>query len=532
MDEEQLVIIDEIAIHYTDESNILEICNRQRISVPQMCFMEHLTPLGHCGLCAVEMFDNSVPGQWVPILACMLAPQVGMKIRTQSEIISTIREMAGKLILRSHPCDCDFCEKFGKCELRKIYNKTGFGFTRAIMDGKGKKPIISRLSLRFCLDREKCTNCGLCVAYCREELDEDFLHIVLKSDGQLRLELYPGITHRDDYFLNLIEICPYNAIIDGESLGTPPPWKLQSFDGISTESSTGNNVTIFVQDNEIVHIKPRKNSHVGEIIPDIARDLHRNNDCNRLDTLLLHGQKTEVWDAVLFFMNKIGFGHRCAMICSGSLSLENMLLARQLANVLGAQIFVKNHHRKGDDWLISDDKNTNIRGALLTQVIKKNVVEDFSEVEELIAHCQIQTLIVIDEDILGLGFSKENFATIDSITFSCHKNETTQNSHAAFPICSIFEEDGHLINKSFLLQRFHRAIARKTEAKPLWQWLAMIKNIYTGKSHREAEFQIIENIWNFMEKFIPEFKGLKFSELPKTGTFLENNRFKDFPFVA
>ncbi|MDR2372264.1 MAG: molybdopterin-dependent oxidoreductase [Puniceicoccales bacterium] len=532
MDGEQSIIIDGVAINYDEESNILEIFDKHHIWVPQMCSMGHLTPLGHCGLCTVELFDDSVPGQWVPVLACILAPKADMKIRTQSEVITAIREMAGKLILRSHPCDCDFCEKFPYCELRKIYSKTGFGFVREIEDGKGKKPVISRLSQRFCLDREKCTNCGACVTYCREKLDEDFLHIVLKINGQSRLELYPGTTYGESYLLNLIEICPYNAIMDGKTLGLPPPWKLRAFDGISMESSVGNNTKIFVQDNEIMYTKPRKNPHIGDIIPDIARDLHRNNDSDRIDTLMLHGQRGGEWETILFFLSKIGFGHRCAMICNGSLSLENMLLARQLADVLGAQTFVKNHRQEGDDWLLSEDKNTNIRSALLTQVIKKNAVEDFSEVEELITRRQIQTLIVLNEDVLSMGLSKESFATIDSITFSCHKNETAQNSHVVFPICTVFEEDGHFINKDFLLQRSHRAIVRKTEAKPLWQWLAMIKNIYTGKNRDEAEFQSIEKVWNFMEKSLPEFKGLKFAEVPPTGIFLENNRFKNFPFVA
>jgi NADH dehydrogenase/NADH:ubiquinone oxidoreductase subunit G len=239
MDGEQSITIDEIAINYTDELTVLEICNKNHIAVPQMCFIGHLTPSGRCGLCTVEMYDHSIANKWIPVLACMLAPQAGMKIRTQSEVIAAIREMAGKLILRSHPCDCDYCEKCGNCELQKIYNKTGFGFSRAIADGKGKKPIISCLSLRFYLDREKCTNCGVCVTYCREELGEDFLHSILSFNGQPRLELYPGAVYREGYFLNLIEVCPYNAIIDRESLGAHPPWKLQKFDGISTESSTG-----------------------------------------------------------------------------------------------------------------------------------------------------------------------------------------------------------------------------------------------------------------------------------------------------
>jgi NADH dehydrogenase/NADH:ubiquinone oxidoreductase subunit G len=529
---EQLIIIDEVAINYSDELSILEICNRNHIPLPQMCSLGHLTPSGHCGLCVVELFDEAVPDHWIPVLACLLAPKKGIKIRTQSEMIAVIREMAGLLILRSHPCDCNYCENFGPCELRKIYNKTGFGFTRAIEDGKGKKTVISCLSERFLLDREKCANCGLCVTYCREILGEDFLHSVLKDNDQSRLELYPGVKYGEGYLLNLIEICPFNAIIDEKSLGLPPSWQLQGFDGIATESSTGSNIKIFVQDNEIAHIKPRKNLNIGEIIPDISRDLHRRNETDRLDHMILHGQKVEERKLMLFFLPRIGFGHRCAMICNGSLSLENMMLTRQLADVLGARIFVKNRRQEGDDWLISSDKNTNIRSALLTQMIKKEAVEDFNEIEDLISHNQIQTLIVLDEDVLSLGFSKENFAKVDSFTFSSHKNETTQNSHVAIPICTVFEENGHFINRDFLLQRFHRAIIRKTEAKPLWEWLAMIKNIYTGRSGEAAEFQSIEAIWKFMEKLIPEFEKISFKDLPPEGIKLENNRFKNFPFIA
>jgi anaerobic selenocysteine-containing dehydrogenase len=164
-------------------------------------------------------------------------------------------------------------------------------------------------------------------------------------------------------------------------------------------------------------------------------------------------------------------------------------------------------------------------------VLKKSTIEDFSEVEELINKRQIQTLVSINEDILGLGFSKESFAAIHSITFACHKSETTKNSHAVLPIYTVFEENGHYINRDFLLQRSYRAIMRKTEAKSIWQWLAMIKNIYAERRRGEAEFQTIESIWKFMEKSFPEFKNLNFSEIPPTGVLLEGDRFKNFPFV-
>ncbi|MDR1303326.1 MAG: molybdopterin-dependent oxidoreductase, partial [Puniceicoccales bacterium] len=292
------------------------------------------------------------------------------------------------------------------------------------------------------------------------------------------------------------------------------------------------NVKIFVQGDEILYVKPRKNPHVADYIPDSVRDIFRNNGKNRSDYPLLHGQKTEMREVILFILSKLGFGHRCAMICSGSLSLENMLLVRQLADVLGAKIFVKNHRQEGDGWLISGDKNTNIRGALITQVIRREAVEDFSEVERMISERQIQTLIVFDEDILALGFSRENFGKVDTITFTCHGNETAKNSHVVLPICSIFEEHGHFIGDNFLLQRFHRAIAPRPGAKPLWLWLTMIRNIYSGNSAAETESQTIENIWNFMEKSFPEFRDVRFAELPPTGIFLDSSRFKNYPSIA
>jgi NADH-quinone oxidoreductase subunit G len=496
-----------------------------------MCYAEHLTPSGHCGLCTVELWDEAVEGNWVPVLACVLAPREGMKIRLQSERIEKIRQMVGQLILRSHPCDCDLCEKFGHCELRKIYNRTGFGFTRAIEDSK-KKISIARLSGRLLLDREKCIHCGLCISFCREELGEDFLHIPLQDSGQARLKVYPGMKYEERYWLNLIEICPFDALLDEHSLNHLPSWRLKAFDAIGTESSTGNNIKVFVQDNAIAYIKPRFNPHVGRYIPDRVRDLHRENDVNRQDYNILHGQRTEERVLLLFLLEKIGFGHRSAMICNGSLSLENMMLVRQLADILGAKIFVKNRRQKGDGWLISGDQNSNIRSALLTQVIKKNAVEDYGEVEQMIENKQVQTLIVFNEDILSLGFSKEYFSKVDSISFSTHRNLTTQTSHAVIPIRTMFEEDGHFINKDFLLQRSHRAITRRTEAKSLWEWLAMVKNIYSGKIGEEADFQSIENLWRFMEKLIPEFEGIHFETLAPEGVKLDGSRFIDYPFVG
>lgn len=521
------LIADGREVTFTEEETLLEVFNKTGFKIPQMCFLAGLTPNGRCGLCTVEL--QSAP-DWVPILACAIRPQEGMVVRTQSERITMIRTLAAQLLLRSHPCDCDYCEHFGDCELRRVYNKTGFGFTRAIEDGKKQKPYLAPLSDRLLLDREKCTSCGLCVSFFREELEEDFVHFIREKNDHLRLERYPHTNTENGYLLNAIEVCPCHALFDQQALSALPSWKLHTVSGISTESSAGNNIYLCAHDGEIAYVKPRPNSQVNRYIPDSVRNLYRDNDKNRIDKVLFHGQPIDLREALTKFLKMVGFGHRCAMVARASLSLESLFLIRQLADILGAPVFFKKHPQEGDGWLISKDADTNVRGTLLTRAIKKEQIEDFQEIETLIDNRQIQTLIVLENDLLAEGFPKKAFEKVESVIFASHKNTTTPHGHLIFPLTTVVEEDGHLINQNFLLQRYHRALIRPTEAQPLWQWLAMAKNSYLGNIGPQQEFQSIEAVWDALAKSIPEFVTIDFAKIPDKGITIDGQRFTNFPF--
>lgn len=527
------IVVDDKEVAFSDEANLLEVFEKNDIWVPQLCYRRKLSPCGHCGLCTVELFDEQAEGNWVPVLACLVRPEPHLKIRTTSERIEAIRELTGKLLLRSHPCDCEYCECFGDCELRKIYNRTGFGFTRALEDGKYKKPVIAQLSGRFLLDREKCIQCGLCVHFFREELGEDFIHLEAKDGVHTRLELYPGVSYQESYLLNAIEVCPVNAILDGQAGSGLPSWELRKVPSISTESSTGTNIYLCLEGNEVAYTKPRPNPQVNTYIPDKIRTLFQDNSLNRVDNLILKGQKTGLREAFIYFLTQTGLGHRSAIICSGSLSLEHFLLARRLADTLGAKIYIKNRRQEGDGWLISNDANTNIRGALLTQVLKGVAGENYGELETEIRNQQVQTVIALGEDILAEGFEKELLKQVTLISFMMKHNATTEASSLVFPITSVVEEDGHFINKDFLLQRYQKGVERSnTEAKPLWKWLALLRDAYMGRGPGEEEFQDIASIWKYLETGIPELAGISFKNLPLEGVKLDGNHFANYPFVA
>jgi len=82
-------------------TTILEAAERQGIEVPTLCHDPRLKPTAACRVCLVE-----VEGARGPMPACTTPLTEGMVIKTQSEDITGMRQMALELLLSDHYGDC------------------------------------------------------------------------------------------------------------------------------------------------------------------------------------------------------------------------------------------------------------------------------------------------------------------------------------------------------------------------------------------------------------------------------------------
>lgn len=165
---------------------VLEVCRREGIYIPTLCYQENLTPYGGCRLCIVE-----VQGSPRPMTACTLPVEDKMVINTDTPQLHKLRKFTLQLILSEHPyscliCDktrecgnymeciekepitfgCKYCSKNGDCELQRLVEEfdikeVPFPFHYRNLPVEDYDPFFER-------DYNLCVLCGRCVRACVE----------------------------------------------------------------------------------------------------------------------------------------------------------------------------------------------------------------------------------------------------------------------------------------------------------------------------------------------------------------------------
>jgi len=132
--------IDGIRTRVPEGTTVLEAARGLGIVIPTMCHYPGLTPYGACRVCLVEV----VKGNRSRLEAsCTLPAQNGMVIRTDTERVRRVRKVVVELLLASCPN------------------------SKALQDLAAS---IGVDKVRFEIKDRGCILCGLCVRYCKEQM--------------------------------------------------------------------------------------------------------------------------------------------------------------------------------------------------------------------------------------------------------------------------------------------------------------------------------------------------------------------------
>ncbi len=173
---EGIMYVDNIRVEYDGEPNVLEVCRKAGVEMPNFCFHSDLSVYGACRMCMVEE-----EGTGRIDAACTMQPKNGLRIRTNTARLLKYRRMIIELLLSAHCRDCTTCEKNRACRLQEMAVR--FGIHHVRFDDTREHVPMDLTSPAVTFDLNKCILCGDCVRVCTEVQGVKNLHFAGRGPG-------------------------------------------------------------------------------------------------------------------------------------------------------------------------------------------------------------------------------------------------------------------------------------------------------------------------------------------------------------
>ena len=357
--------IDGVKVEVPEGTLVVDAAKKAGIYIPVFCYHPKLEPVGMCRMCLVEIgrpvvdrstgeYERDASGAlkigFGPKLetACTVPVSEGMVVRGFTENVKRARKDILEFLLTSHPLDCPICDKGGECPLQNLTMDFGPGKSRFIYDEKQRLAKQLPLGDLIYLDRERCIQCGRCVRFQDEIVDDPVIAFAQRGRAlQIVTFSNPGF---DSYFSgNTTDICPVGALTTTDFRFQARPWELKAAASICQQCPVGCNLTVNVRREHktggaivVKRIVPRQNEWVNEIwICDKGRfAYHYAENGERLTAPLVRrdGEFSPVtWEEAIALVAQQfkQAGSNLLTLVSGRLSNEDLFNLKQLTDHLG-----------------------------------------------------------------------------------------------------------------------------------------------------------------------------------------------------
>jgi NADH-quinone oxidoreductase subunit G len=524
-------------------TNMIEAARLLGIEIPHFCYHPKLSVAGNCRMCLVEMGTPALDPatkqpvvdpatghakiNWVPkpAIACFTNAAPGLHIRTGTPLVRDCREGVMEFLLINHPLDCPICDQAGECKLQEQATGYGRGYSR-FTEQKNVKPKRTLLGPRVMLDDERCILCSRCVRFCKEIAGDDVLGFVDRG-SYTTLTCYPGRKLENNYSLNTVDICPVGALTSTDFRFKMRVWFLKATPGICAESSVGVNTEVWSREGVIYRITPRRNDEVNDTwMADSGRLLYKLvTSGDRLTASAVEGQTTDAAKALKTAGDLLKAGD-VAIVGSGRSSVEEQFLTKKLADTLKAPAWLVSRVGQGDGLLISADRNPNVRGALMTGLIKTPPAPQLSELATQIDAGRVKTVLSIGEDLSAAGLSEAQLQKVAVICLGTHRTATSAAAKVVIPTLTVFEKTGTFINQQFRLQKFAPAVPGPQDVADDLATLSKLVAAAGGP----APAADIDGLWTTLVAEVRHFATVTYQNLPATGLLLDATDFAGLPF--
>jgi len=525
------VQIDGVWKQFPKGTRVIEACAQAGKFVPRYCYHAKLSAPGNCRMCLVELGmpkmgadrktetgpDGMPLINWIPRpqISCAQDVSEGLGVRTDSPLVQDCRKGVMEFLLINHPLDCPICDQAGECRLQEFSVEYGNSSSR-FLENKVKKPKNEELGPRVTLDAERCILCTRCIRFMREVAKDDVLGIVERGTFNT-IACHPDHKLESNYSLNTVDICPVGALTSTDFRFKMRVWFLKETKSICTSCGTGCNTTIGSREEIIYRQTPRENNDVNQVwMCDYGRlNFHYLFQKDRLLEPVAKGAEGGSWPYALARtaeeLKKLQ-GNETAIIASGKMTNEELFLVKKLANKRGIELIdIVPHPDKGDDLLLSADRNPNTTGAKLLGVATGKLADIIAGVKS----GAIKALFVIGEDAAPL--LGESLKTVQLlVALNILPDDTTRAATVVLPGAGFSEKRGSMINLNGRLQRLNRAINPPGNTRDDWEILNDLIAAITETPGAAS----IEEVFKEMASETPSFAGLSLSRIGDLGTQL------------
>ena len=91
------IFIDGKSFEVEEGITVIQACEQAGVEIPRFCYHEKLSIAGNCRMCLVEMENSSKP-----VASCAMPVAHGMKIKTNTEMVTKARKGVMEFLLINH----------------------------------------------------------------------------------------------------------------------------------------------------------------------------------------------------------------------------------------------------------------------------------------------------------------------------------------------------------------------------------------------------------------------------------------------
>ena len=525
--------IDGEPVEYEPGEKVLSAALRCGKIIPHYCYHPGMSIVATCRMCLVDVIDLG-NGRPAPKLqtACSVDATAGMKIETFNQKVEEGRKLVNEFLLINHPLDCPICDQSGECTLQDYSFKYGSG--KSEMDYSKRVNGWREIGTFVALERNRCIQCSRCDRFTREITGTNEFGMFNRGH-ELAVDTYTDRPMTNKFQGNMADICPVGAITEKEFRFKRRVWKLKKNHSICTGCSTGCNVTIEHDRNEVFRLKPHENQNVNKWwLCDEGRLTYRkmNEKKSRINQPLgLIGENLEgiswekAYGAIAERIRELKpLPQEVLALTDTHASNEELFLIQKLLKegFSSENIFCpfpKWEQSESDffiNTLITTDKTPNRAGALALHIkgdLKNTKLKKVIEGD-------LKVVFVLGNPFeTELEFKEIIKRTQLVIHIGVFHNSWSEIADVVLPGQFYSEKEGTYTNKNQRVQSTEIAVKALRRTRPEWQ---IISELSQALGHKSS-FESIPQVFNVMVQEAKAFTGISFDKIGGLGIELTKN---------